>query len=129
MIPGRTAYTKAFKDFGIIGAAMATCIAYVIGNILIMNWYYYKKIGLNIPLFWKNILKMSPVMLIMGAAWWIILNYIQINNWLVFFALAAAYTVMYLPLAYRFMMNQYERDIVMAPMKKILQKLRLTKQR
>lgn len=117
------------KDFGIIGAAMATCIAYVIGNILIMNWYYYKKIGLNIPLFWKNILKMSPVMLIMGAAWWIILNYIQINNWLVFFALAAAYTVMYLPLAYRFMMNQYERDIVMAPMKKILQKLRLTKQR
>ena len=108
---------------------MATCIAYVIGNILIMNWYYYKKIGLSIPLFWKNILKMSPVMLIMGAAWWIILNYIQINNWLVFFALAAAYTVMYLPLAYRFMMNQYERDIVMAPMKKILQKLRLTKQR
>ena len=113
------------EDYGIIGAAMATCIAYVLGNILIINWYYYKHIGLDIPLFWRNILKMSPVMLIMGTAWWLVLDQIQINNWLVFFALAAVYTIMYLPLAYRFMMNQYERDVVMVPVQKILRKLHL----
>ena len=115
------------EDYGIIGAAMATCVAYVIGNILIINWYYYKKIGLDIPLFWKNILKMSPVMLIMGTVWWFLLDQIQINNWLVFFALAAAYTLLYLPLAYKFMMNQYERDVVMVPTKKTLRKLHLMK--
>lgn len=113
------------EDYGIIGAAMATCIAYVLGNILIINWYYYKHIGLDIPLFWRNILKMSPVMLIMGTAWWLVLDQIQINNWQVFFALAAVYTIMYLPLAYRFMMNQYERDVVMVPVQKILRKLHL----
>lgn len=113
------------EDYGIIGAAMATCIAYVLGNILIINWYYYKHIGLDIPLFWRNILKMSPVMLIMGTAWWFVLDQIQINNWLVFFALAAVYTIMYLPLAYRFMMNQYERDVVKVPVQKILRKLHL----
>lgn len=112
-------------DYGIIGAAMATCIAYVLGNILIINWYYYKYIGLDIPLFWRNILKMSPVMLIMGTTWWLILDQIQINSWLVFFALATVYTIMYLPLAYRFMMNQYERDMVMVPVQKILRKLHL----
>ena len=114
-------------DYGIIGAAIATCVAYVVGNILIINWYYYKKIGLDIPLFWKNILKMSPVMFIMGAAWWFLLDQIPINNWLIFFALAAAYTLMYIPLAYRFMMNQYERDIIMVPVKMLLRKLRLMK--
>lgn len=115
------------EDYGIIGAAMATCVAYVIGNILIINWYYYKKIGLDIPLFWKNILKMCPVMVVMGTAWWFILDAISVSNWLVFFALAILYTAIYFPLSYRFMMNQYERDTIMIPVKKVLRKLHLAK--
>lgn len=115
------------EDFGIVGAAMATCVAYVVGNIFIINWYYYKKIGLDIPVFWKNILKMSPVMIIMGTVWWFLLEQIQVNNWLIFFALAVAYTLMYLPLAYKFMMNQYERNLVIVPVKKVLRKIHLMK--
>lgn len=115
------------EDFGIVGAAMATCIAYAVGNIIIINWYYYKEIGLNISAFWKNILKMSPVMIIMGTVWWFLLDQIQVNSWLIFFVLAVAYTFMYLPLAYEFMMNQYERDLVMIPAKKALRKLHLMK--
>lgn len=115
------------EDYGIIGAAMATCLAYVLGNILIINWYYYKRIGLDIPLFWKNILKMCPVMIVMGAVWWFLLDAISVNNWLVFFLLAAAYTLLYFLLSYRFMMNQYERDTIMVPVKKVLRKLHLAK--
>ena len=115
------------EDYGIIGAAMATCLAYIVGNIIIINWYYHKRIGLDIPLFWGNILKMSPVMIAMGTVWWFILNAMQVNSWLTFFLLAVIYTVMYCPLAYRFMMNQYERDIIIVPVKKILRKLRLLK--
>ena len=115
------------ESYGIVGAAMATCIAYVIGNILIINWYYHKKIGIDIPLFWKNILKMCPVMVIMGTAAWFALDALTIDNWLVFFAAAALYTVIYFVLAYRFMMNQYERDTIMVPVKKVLRKLRILK--
>lgn len=107
------------EDYGIIGAAMATCLAYILGNILIINWYYYKRIGLDIPLFWKNILQMSPVMLAMGATGWVILNAMTVDGWFLFFALAAAYTVIYVGLAYRFMMNTYERNLLAAPLKKI----------
>ena len=113
------------ESYGIVGAAMATCIAYVIGNILIINWYYHKKIGIDIPLFWKNILKMSPVMIIVGIAAWFALDALTIDTWLVFFAVAALYTVIYFVLAYCFMMNQYERDTIMAPVKKLLSKLRI----
>lgn len=113
--------------FGIIGAAAATCVAYVLGNILIMNWYYHKKIGIDIPLFWKNIFKMSLVMVGMGATFWFILNAISITSWPVFFALAATYTALYFLLAYRFMMNLYEKKIVMDPAKKLLRKIHLLK--
>lgn len=115
------------EDYGIVGAAMATCVAYVLGNILIINWYYHKRIGIDIPLFWKNILKMSPVMVLMGTVGWFTLDAIIVSNWLVFFGLAAVYSVLYFLLAYRFMMNQYERDTVMVPVKKVLRKLRILK--
>ena len=109
--------------YGIIGAAAATCIAYEVGNIIIINWYYHKKIGLDIPLFWKNILRMCPVMLVMGSCWWILLEVIAVSNWMVFFGLAAVYSIMYFVLAYLFMMNDYERSILSSPVKKLYKKL------
>jgi O-antigen/teichoic acid export membrane protein len=115
------------ERYGIIGAAMATCIAYVVGNILIMNWYYHVKIGIDIPLFWKNILKMSPMMFVMGTASWFVVERLPMDNWLVFFGAAAVYTVVYSLMAYFFMMNSYEKDIVRAPLKKVLRKLKLLK--
>lgn len=115
------------ENYGIIGAAVATCIAYVIGNILIINWYYHRKIGIDIPLFWRNIVRMSPVMIVMGAAAWFALDALTMDNWLVFFIAATLYTVVYFILAYCFMMNQYERDTVMVPVKKVLRKLRILK--
>lgn len=112
------------EDFGIIGAAVATCLAYVTGNILIINWYYHKKIGINIPLFWLNILKMSPVMIIMGTGWWFLLEWIGLGSWLMFLIMGGAYVLIYAVLAYFFMMNSYERSLLLGPVKKILRKFR-----
>ena len=115
------------EKYGIIGASVATCLAYVVGNILIINWYYHKKIGIDIPLFWKNILQMSPVMVGMGVAAWFILDKMIIDNWLVFFTAALIYAVLYFVLAYMFMMNKYEKDVVRVPMIKVLKKLKILK--
>lgn len=115
------------EEYGIIGASMATCLAYVIGNIIIINWYYHKKIGINIPLFWKNILKMSPVMIVMGVSAWFVLDKLAMDNWLVFFSAALIYSVVYFALAYLFMMNQYEKDVVKSPVIKVLKKLKAVK--
>ena len=115
------------ESYGIVGAAMATCLAYVAGNIIIINWYYHAKIGIDIPLFWKNILKMCPIMVIMGLAAWPFASMIHLDSWLTFFLCAIAYTAVYFPLAYRFMMNRYEKDIILVPLKKIAAKLHLSK--
>ena len=115
------------EEYGIVGAAMATFLAYVLGNIVIINWYYHRKIGIDIPLFWKNIIKMSPVMFVMGTAACFLLERMVLDNWIAFFAAAAVYSAIYFVLAYRFMMNQYERDTVMVPVKKVLHKLKFLK--
>ena len=104
--------------FGIIGAAAATCVAYVIGNIVIINWYYHKKIGIDIPLFWKNIFKMCPVMIVMGTVFCFVLARIVVSSWPQFFCFAALYSGLYMILAYRFMMNPYERDILLGIIEK-----------
>ena len=46
-------------QYGGIGCAFATGLSMFIGNGLIMNWYYLRIMGLDITLFWKNILKIS----------------------------------------------------------------------
>ena len=111
------------KHWGIIGAAAATCVAYIVGHIFLMNWYYNKKIGIDIPLFWKNIAKMSPVMFICGTAAWLILDKVGIDNWGEFLVYAALYSIVYFVLAYIFMMNDYERNILCSPFRKILRKI------
>lgn len=98
------------KGFGIVGAALATCIACVLEDGIIMNWYYHKKIRIDIPLFWKNILKMSPIAVMMGVAAWHILEVLQMDSWVEFFAYAVVYTLIYFLLSYRFVMNEYERN-------------------
>src|SRR5690606_37032000 len=39
-----------------IGAAIGTAISLTLGNTVIMNVYYHKRIGINMIRFWKNIL-------------------------------------------------------------------------
>mgnify|MGYP000223041386 CR=1 FL=1 len=43
----------AMPKFGIIGAAACTAIAFVVGNGILMNWYYWKVVKLDIVEFWK----------------------------------------------------------------------------
>ena len=106
------------NKYGIIGASFATCIACILEDGVIMNVYYLKKTKIDIPLFWKNILKMSPVMLIMGTTAWFLLDWFIINSWIKFFSYALVYSIVYFILSYVFMMNNYEKGIMLAPLLK-----------
>ena len=55
----------AMPKFGIIGAAACTAVAFIVGNGILMNWYYWKVIKLDIIGFWKNIIRISIAPVIM----------------------------------------------------------------
>lgn len=107
---------------GIIGAALCSCVAYIIGQGLIMNIYYYRVINIDVFLFWKNILKMSTVPLVMMIGGIFVLSRIHIDNWLVFMIGVVIYTAIYSICMYVIILNDYEKDIIRKPVNK-LQKL------
>ena len=51
------------NNYGSIGAAVGTAISLFIGTWAFMNVYYHKKIGLNMILYWKELLRLVPAFL------------------------------------------------------------------
>lgn len=109
---------------GIIGAALCSCIAYLLGQGVIMNIYYYKVTGLNIPLFWKNIIKMSLIPATMLVVGLFINRKIVIDNWIFFFIGVVAFSLIYAILMYWFVMNDFEKDLIRKPINKVIRIIR-----
>lgn len=107
--------------FGILGAAACTAIAFLIGNGLIMNIYYYKVTGLNIPLFWRNILKISIVPIGLSIVAGIIIKlWAPVYSITVFLVDIIIYTCVFGVLTWKISMNSYEKDLFKDLIKKIL---------
>ena len=92
-----------------IGAALGTCIGYCIGDILFMNWYYYKKIGLDIPGCWKQfgaiLLRYVPIWAIFAA----VDRLLPGDAWLLLAGKILAAVALVLPYYLRFVLNREER--------------------
>lgn len=108
--------------YGGIGCAAGTTIALVVGQILIMNIYYYKKVYLDIPKFWREIFKMSIVPSILCVIGGIILHYYDINSVARLSISILIFLLVYTPLFWRFSMNEYERALLLGPIKKVINK-------
>ena len=108
---------------GAIGAALCSAISYIAGQGIIMNIYYYRVTRINIPLFWKNIGKMSIVPVLLTIVGFVLKRYIFIDNWIFFFVCVIVYTILFGILMILFTMNSYEKEIIMKPIKMIKNKL------
>lgn len=98
--------------YGIIGAAVCTAAAYTLGNGVIMNIFYSKKIGLDIGTFWKNIGRIGIVPGAAAAAGWYIMNVVLSGDSMkVFLAGVLVYSVVFWALSWFISMNRYEKDL------------------
>lgn len=113
----------AIPIWGGIGAAVCSGLSYVIGQGIIMNIYYYKVISLNIPKFWKSILKMSVGPVIIFAITKFITTIVKIDKWLELFLGVIIYSVLFLGVLYFVSMNDYEKGIIKKPLINIKEKV------
>lgn len=67
-------------SLGGFGAALCSGVSYIIGQGIIMNIYYYRVTGINIPLFWRNIFRMSVVPVLMFAIGLTVARYIDFGR-------------------------------------------------
>lgn len=110
------------KLYGGIGAAIGTALSIICGQIIFMNVFYYKKTHIDIPKFWKNIFKMSIPVLIVVFIGVIIKKIFPITNSLKLILQILIYTVIYLIVMWRFGTNQYEKELIITPLNRLLKK-------
>lgn len=100
------------KAFGAIGAALGTALTVIIGNGIIMNIYYQKKVNVDIRLFWKEVLKLLPSILLASIIGFIIFRVVNPNSWLLFGISICLYTVCYILIVAIIGLNKEERNYV-----------------
>ena len=108
------------RYFGGIGCAMGVSGALVVGQILIMNVYYRRRQDLDIKTFWKEISKMSiiPIILIFSSML-VIRHFFALDSWGKLILGIAAFSLVYIPLFFRFSMTDEERSLFISMFHKI----------
>ena len=106
------------KVWGGIGCAVATGVSLLIGNVIIINIYYYRQIGLNIPLFWKNIAGMSLPVVMSLLCGYGINHFIVQNSLLLLAGKIVLFSIVYIILMWLLGLNRYEKDLFLSPVKK-----------
>lgn len=108
------------KMYGGVGAAIGTAVANLLGQIIIMNIFYWKKAKIDIPTYWKFFLKMFIPVTIISVLYRIALNHI--SNIYISIGVLITYVIVYC-LYCKFNFNQYENELL----EKFLNKLKRSK--
>ena len=99
------------RRYGGIGAALGTALSVLAANGLIMNVYYQKRCGLNIVLFWKNILRMA-LGLVLPVPVGIALNHLlKAQTWMILILKIVIYSAVYCLSMWLISMNPEEKSI------------------
>ncbi|MCG8540747.1 MAG: oligosaccharide flippase family protein [Clostridia bacterium] len=102
-----------------IGAALGTAISLIIGNVIIMNWYYHKKVGLNMREFWGQIIRIVPALFPPIFIGILMILFIDIDNFKMFLLLGLIYIIVFSIFMWFFGMNQYEKNLIRKPARKV----------
>lgn len=110
------------KAFGPTGAALGTTLSLIAGNIIFMNWYYQKRIGLDMVYFWKQIACFIPALIVPAALGIFIMKTVNINGVIPLGIFIIAYSVVYCLSMYFFGMNEEEKQLVKGSINRVFRK-------
>ena len=110
------------KVNGPIGAALGTAISLVAGNVVFMNWYYHARMGMNMFYFWKKIMRLIPALIVPCITGFAIMKFGNITKYVQLGAFILIYTAIYGLSMYFLGMDRAEKELVIAPIKKIVKK-------
>jgi O-antigen/teichoic acid export membrane protein len=113
--------------YGIIGSAVGTSLAIVIGHIIIMNWFYHCRLGLDMIYYWKNIFHIFPALVLPVLAGIGMNLAVETDNLVVFFVKIILYVIVYGISMWFLGFNSYEKQLVTGAFSGIQRKLKKNK--
>ena len=97
------------RRWGVVGTSLGTFIALFLGVGIFMNIYYHRKIGLNVFVFWKEILRWTCPAAILCCVAGLIMPHIEIDSWLRLAVFILVYSSVYMLVLYLFGLRHEER--------------------
>jgi O-antigen/teichoic acid export membrane protein len=100
------------KRWGCVGAALGTAIVQFVGTFAFANWYYHKKVGLDMGYFWKEICKFIPslgLVCLFGAVYG---YFFEISGWTTLVLSVAVYAGVFAVVFWCLGLNDYEKRLV-----------------
>lgn len=101
----------------LMGAALGTFIALVVGDIVVMNVLFAKKLKISLFQYYKGLFKGTLVSLIVSTAVGFVINLIPLAGWLGLALKIAMMCAVYACSLWLFGMNRYEKGIVLSLLK------------
>ncbi|MBD5231137.1 MAG: oligosaccharide flippase family protein [Bacteroidales bacterium] len=109
--------------WGAIGCAAAIGGALVVGTGIVMNIYYYTHQHIDIPKFWREMTGILLVTLLFTIAGVWSCRWFDYRHVPTLIGGIAVFSLTYMPVLWFTCMNDYERGLIKAPLKKILRRL------
>ncbi len=111
-------------SLGVIGAALMTGIALIVGQGFVMNWYYDKRTGLEIGRFWKEIAMTFVIPISLCISTLIIKNFVNFYSIPILVIGIITYSIAFFLLSWILVMNKYEKDLFSIPIIRMVYKFR-----
>lgn len=108
------------KRFGAIGCAIAIGGALLLGQGLVMNIYYQKVQKIDIINFWKQILHMIALPILITICGVIVIPCFSIDNSFKLLIGIVGFAAIYIPLFWKFSMNNYEHNLLLSSLNKLI---------
>lgn len=108
------------QKYGPVGSAFGTAVSLIVANGFIMNIYYHRQCGIDIPLFWKNIIQVSASYLVPIGLGWAMTYFLPAGSILGMAIEIVAYTLIYFVSVWLFGMNDEEKALVITPLRRVL---------
>ena len=112
------------QRFGAVGASAGTGIAAVLCDLFLLNWFYYKKTGIQVFQFWKSILRESAGLLLPCVCGALIMCFARMDNYLLLGAWAVVYVAAYAASVWLLSMNSSVKELVTGVVSRVTDKLK-----
>lgn len=110
-------------SMGVVGAALMSAITQLGGQI-VLNWYYWKKIGLNIPRFWQKIIPILIIPSVLTVIVLILSFIVDFYNWVVMFVGIVIYAILYCVGNWCIVMDYNEKKLIMEQINNFRERLK-----
>lgn len=102
------------KTMGVIGVAVGTAVALIVGNIVIANCYYQRVLGIQVQKFFQITFSRTWLALLVSALIALILEYLSLSGWFGFIVKGMSFTLVYGLILWSYALRDDERALFLS---------------